>query len=88
MEKNYGANECKDVNQYIQSTIRDLVQINTDLIRYGSIAVLNHINTVMAEHPSVESGSQDIEIRRNKLQYIADEKHVDKALYYGEDQIN
>ncbi|KAG0005882.1 hypothetical protein BGZ65_009910 [Modicella reniformis] len=91
-QKHYGTNDSHDVKQHIQSTIQGLVKLTTDLIRCGIMATFNYINTIMAEHPSINSGSDNIRTRHVKFQYINDGKHgffktLVKGLYHGEDKI-
>ncbi|KAF8921664.1 hypothetical protein BGZ58_004052, partial [Dissophora ornata] len=86
---NYNTEDCPGLHEHILSTIRGLVRINTDLIRYGSLATFNYINIVMAEHPSINAESKDVEYRKEKLQYIANEsqgyfKSLVKVLFYGD----
>ncbi|KAF9150337.1 hypothetical protein BGX20_005733, partial [Mortierella sp. AD010] len=86
---NYNTEDCPGLHEHVLSTIRGLVRINTDLIRYGSLATFNYINIVMAEHSSISVGSEDVEYRKEKLQYIANEsqgyfKSLVKVLFYGD----
>jgi hypothetical protein len=86
LDKNFQSTE-DDVADYIDATIQDLVKLNTDLIRSGILATFNYINVVMAKHPSIAENT----IRREKLQYIADDQHsffhtLVKGLYrWGQD---
>ncbi|KAF9079924.1 hypothetical protein BGX27_005854, partial [Mortierella sp. AM989] len=70
---NYKREDCLGVHEHILSTIRELVRINTDLIRYGCLATFNYINFAMAEHPSIDATSKDVEYRKEKLKYIAND---------------
>ncbi|KAG0304984.1 hypothetical protein BGZ98_004744 [Dissophora globulifera] len=90
LQKNFNFRNCPEVQQHIRSTLQDIAKLNTDLVRSGCMAILNYINTVISGHPSISAGSNDIEIRRGQLEFIAYDKHgffktLVKALYYGED---
>ncbi|KAG0282726.1 hypothetical protein BGZ98_006649, partial [Dissophora globulifera] len=74
LNKNYGCSS-RDVHQHIMSTLQDIVKLNTDLLRCGVMAVLNFINTVVADNPSISSNSSDIATRRDILQFLAYDKH-------------
>ncbi|KAG0306837.1 hypothetical protein BGZ99_001663 [Dissophora globulifera] len=66
--------------------------LNTNLLRCGVMAVLNFINTVVTDNPSISSNSSDIATLRENLQFLACDKHgyfgtLVKALYHREDNI-
>ncbi|KAG0301123.1 hypothetical protein BGZ99_003560, partial [Dissophora globulifera] len=89
LQENYGVRDDADVHRHILSTIQDIVKLNTDLIRCGTMATFNYINTVMSEHPSINIESPDVGIRKHKLQYIANDefgffKSLVKAIYHGD----
>lgn len=91
LNKNYGCSS-QGVHQHIISTLRDIVKLNTELLRCGVMAVFNFINTVISDNPSINTNSSDIAARREIFQFIAYDKHgyfgtLVKALYHGEDDI-
>jgi len=84
----FTVDDYSKVHEHILSSIQDMVKINTDLIRCGCLATFHYINTIMAEHPSIDLGSDDIKARRDKLRYIVNEKEgyfrtLVKGLYNG-----
>lgn len=92
LKANYNISNSSDVCQYLQSLIQDMVKLNSDLVRCGVMATFNYINTIMVEHPS-PTKLDDIRNRREKLQYITEERHgyfktLVKGLYKGVDKIS
>ncbi|KAF9408979.1 hypothetical protein BGZ76_005768, partial [Entomortierella beljakovae] len=88
LKNNYGLVDCNDAKDAIQTTIQNLVRLNTELIRNGIMATFNYINTVMTEHPSIVPGCADIKHRNDNFQYISEDKYgyfrtLVKGLYYN-----
>ncbi|KAI7820126.1 hypothetical protein BC939DRAFT_479080 [Gamsiella multidivaricata] len=75
LQQNYGAGDYLEESQRIEPTTQELVKLNKDFIRCGSLATFNYINKIMAEHPSIYSDSEDIQIRRDILKTIVKGMH-------------
>ncbi|KAF9914938.1 hypothetical protein FBU30_002289, partial [Linnemannia zychae] len=91
LQLTYHADDYSELSQHIESTIEGLAKLNTDLIRCGSIATFNYINTIMATYSSVNPNSGDIERRRLLFKHISNEsgffKTLVKGLYHWDDEI-
>ncbi|KAG0300013.1 hypothetical protein BGZ98_009561 [Dissophora globulifera] len=82
----------QDIHQYIDSTIQEMVSLNTELLRCEAMAVITYVNSIMSSNPSISTSSVDIAIRRDSLQYIAHDRYgyfstLIKAIYHIEDNI-